>query len=251
MADRSLAGAVKTPWLRGWGTQDAEVSLVCLPHAGAGGSIYHRWRPQLPARIGLYAVTLPGREDRFGEPLLPTMKSVVDQLVPQLLASVPRPVVLFGHSLGGMMAHAVARRLEDVGVAVAHLMVSGCRPVSARRMAHLRDPEFIAALDDLGGIPQELIQAPELLRIFLPALRADVRLAEEARLDPDRPVRCPVTALGGTADPQVPWDDLLRWRGYTTGEFRAVSFDGDHFFVGTAEEDVLALVRAITDGVTG
>src|SRR4051812_48826937 len=116
-------------WVFTNGAADAAVSLVCVPHAGAGASAYASWRHLLPADVLLHSVQLPGREDRLGEPLPADLGAVADRVAPCLDRQTrSRPLVLFGHSMGGLLAYALAQRLEEAGRPVAHVVVSGCLP---------------------------------------------------------------------------------------------------------------------------
>ena len=162
--------------------EDATVNLVCAPHAGGGAGVFGPWRPLLPQSVALHAVQLPGREDRFGESPMTDLDRVADAVLPDLLALPARPTVLFGHSLGGMLAHALASRLQDAGRPASHVVISACLPgddpVPRPAIAGLPGAEFIAALTRLGGLPAEFAEMPDLLDAFLPTLRADLRMAE-------------------------------------------------------------------------
>ncbi len=55
----------------------------------------------------------PGRENRTTEPVVESIDELVDQIVPHLLPLFDRPVVIWGHSFGGIVAWEVIRRLRD------------------------------------------------------------------------------------------------------------------------------------------
>jgi len=57
----------KSPWLPFGTAPDAGIRLLCLPHAGAGATVYRAWGAGFPAHIGVCPVQPPGREKRRRE----------------------------------------------------------------------------------------------------------------------------------------------------------------------------------------
>ncbi len=83
----------------------------------------------------------------------------------------------------------------------------------------------------------------ELMEIFLPILRADFRMTETYAYKDELPLECPLTVLGGLADPKVSRDKLIAWDKHTRKEFSAHFFRGGHFFIQDSETEVLDLVN--------
>jgi surfactin synthase thioesterase subunit len=159
-----------------------------------------------------------------------------------------RPLALFGHSVGAIIAFDVAHLLRSrTGDEVRHLFASASHPPhresGERRVGHLPDTEFVAAVQtDYGGIPDALLDEAAALRPLLPALRADFIASERYRHVDRPPLGCPVSALGGGADPSVSEAALAGWGELTTGPFRVRLFDGDHFYLTAARAAVLGCV---------
>ena len=98
-------------WFTNWrnaADQVGQITLACLPHAGAGASIYARWAALLPPWIDLVGITLPGRESRISESPLTSMDEVISRLGPAMSARVQEPFALFGHSLGALIGYELA-----------------------------------------------------------------------------------------------------------------------------------------------
>jgi len=227
----------KSPWLLCRPMPaPARLRLFCMPHAGGGAAEYHAWSASLPASVQICPILLPGRDTRFSEQHYTDFDRLTDVLVGELQPHLDLPYVVFGHSMGALLAFECVRRLQRSGSpAPLWLFVSGRRaPDSApdpERLHALPDAEFLDRLNRIyKGIPQELLNNPEILEIFLPTLRADVSVVESYRFEEHEPLDCPIGAFAGEADSSVAWQQLLAWKRQTKGQFAAHIFPGGHFY---------------------
>lgn len=219
------------------GTPPEALTLVCVPHAGAGPGVYRSlirgFGPQLAPRL----VHLPGRESRIDEPALKDVPAVVQALLPHLAPELPDEFALWGHSMGGFVAFEVARLLEArYGLSARALVVSGCQaPRSPSRKSLpqrrlLDDDDLWQSAAALNGIPPEVSRSPELRSVLLPTLRADFAVFETYRRRPGPVLTCPVHAFGGRDDPEASCADMSQWEQETTGAFTLTELAGGHFF---------------------
>ncbi|GAA2425470.1 alpha/beta fold hydrolase [Streptomyces macrosporus] len=223
--------------------------LICFPHAGGSAGVFRRWTETLPPDVELVAVQYPGRQERFDEPCVDDMTSLADRITDVVTSVLDRPVALFGHSMGAAVAYEVTRRLEARHLArPAHLFVSGSvSPLEPRRRRdlHLRDDEgMLEGLTELGGMDDAVLADPDLLRLVLPCVRADLRLVETYRPVRLPPVATPVTAYAGAADAHVPREGAAAWSDLTSAEFNLRIFPGGHFYLMGQEPEVVGDVRA-------
>ena len=222
--------------------------LICVPFAGGGASSYRLWAQHLPDHVEVVPVQLPGREDRLDEPPVDSMEPLVDRLVPGLAPYLDRPFALFGHSMGALIAFEVGRRLRSTGLEPVHFFASGCRaphlPSSCPPRHALPDQAFLDILRDMNGMPEEVMDNPDFIELVMPALRSDFKLVETYVHRSGPQLRCPVSVLGGRADPEVSPPELDGWSRHTTGPFQTQLFPGDHFFLTSARDDVLRLVAS-------
>jgi medium-chain acyl-[acyl-carrier-protein] hydrolase len=197
----------------------------------------------------VWAVRAPGRESRFPEAPLNTFDELQAAAVAGLQPVLDVPFAFFGHSLGGLLAFEVARARQRLGARPpAALIVAGTRapdlPRAEPPISQLPDDNFIAALSSrYQGIPPAVLANRELLELCLPVLRADLRAVETYRCPPDRPLACPLIALGGVHDPLVTAHELAAWSRHTTAAFVQRRVPGDHFFLNHSTPAVLDLVR--------
>lgn len=222
--------------------------LVCLPYAGAAAAAYRSWGAGLPEEIEVFAAQLPGRGWRLREPLLPDLGGMADEVVAAVLAEVPEPLAVFGHSMGAWLGLEVVRRLESRGIRPRGLFVSGRQGpkigVVHPPLANLEEAAFVGEVQRrYGGIPEEILAEPDLLELLLPAVRADIGALESYRYQPSPKLSCMLTALGGTSDSQVPVDHLRPWGSETSGPFEVVTFPGGHFYF---QDDPAPLLQTIT-----
>jgi medium-chain acyl-[acyl-carrier-protein] hydrolase len=232
------------------------VRLFCFPYAGGGMSVFRSWPALLPGGIEVYAVQLPGREDRLFEPVVTDLMTVVATVAEEIARQFTGRVALFGHSLGAVMAWEVASRLEHTGrPPVDQVFVSGCRalPVihEGRRDLHdLPEHELVGELRRMNGTPEEILTNPELLRLLLPAVRADYEMLSGYRYAPGRPPASALTVFGGASDPAVPLEYLYRWQDLAAGPVTVDILPGDHFFLHSARAELLRELARRLDPAT-
>ncbi|MFD0634877.1 thioesterase II family protein [Catenulispora yoronensis] len=185
-----------------------------VPRGRTGASAFRDWRGALPADWRFTVVNLPGREGSYGAPFATDMAAVADDIAAELLdfrAGTASPLVLFGHSMGGLLALLVAAR-----VPTAALVVAACAPPGAHRYRY--DPgdsrpdddalrEDVAEALAAAGITELIDEAAdgvdellaEMVELAVPALRADIELLTSFQQLP-HPLGCRILALYGDED---------------------------------------------------
>ncbi|MDH6538699.1 alpha/beta fold hydrolase [Streptomyces sp. SPB4] len=236
-------------WIRRFQPRpDATVRLVCLPHAGGSASFYLPMARTMPEFADVLCVQYPGRQDRRAEPLIDSVPELADRVFTALLPWADRPLAFFGHSMGASVAYEVARRFErEKGIVAAALFASGRRAPSAPRheTVHLRDERgLIEEVKSLSGTDTQLLGDEEVLRMILPAIRADYRAAETYAPEPGEPLHCPLVAMIGSEDPKVTAQEAAAWAAHTEGPFTLKVFSRGHFYL---VRDQAEVIRTMTD----
>jgi surfactin synthase thioesterase subunit len=214
------------------------LQIFCLPHAGGNSFHFRSWNWLAPyARV--VPVDLPGHGSRLGVPLLEDWERLAAELTDHVAERVDGPYVLFGHSLGSLLAFDISHRMLARGLPPSLLVAAG-RNGPSRKPAYapvheLPDAHFLRALDKLGGMPQGLLHQPELLQMFLPVLRADLRLAERYTRPAVPALPVPIMAFAGGGDPMTDDLGMLAWKQETTSTCELVFLDGGHFFLDRPE----------------
>lgn len=248
-ADR-IAGRVhpRSPWFPFGTGEDAAVRLLCLPHAGAGASVYRAWGLGLPASIATCPVQPPGREKRRSEQPLTSARQIARQLAPEIIRTVRPPYAMFGHSTGALCAFEVAREIRRLdGPPPVHLLLAGRRAPSipmVRTDLAVPPDELAAVLRRLGGTPEDILADQSLLALIQPLLVADFHVNENYSYRAEPRLSIPITAFAGTRDQLADPDQVAAWQQETSARFARLVLDGSHFAIFENSAVVLRLIAA-------
>lgn len=238
--------AVRSAWIRQFHEPAvAGPTLVCFPHAGGSASAHFPLSAEVSAGAEVLIVQYPARQDRLAEPAVEDLRQLADEALRALEPWQDRPLALFGHSMGSIVAYEVALRLERLGRAPLGLIASGhaAPSVPPHRTVHgLDDDQFTRHVAELAGTPPELLTDKNVLALALPSLRADFT-AIETYLDRDGvPLGCPISGYCGKQDDSVSPEGFGKWADYTTGRWTPRLFDGGHFYLQSQEPEVARAV---------
>jgi medium-chain acyl-[acyl-carrier-protein] hydrolase len=204
----------------------------------------------LPSEVEVCAVKLPGRESRLNEPPFKELSTMVDTLSPFLIPFLDVPFAFFGHSMGGLISFELVRQLRRERQSTpVHLFVSGYRAPQLKdpypHIHQLPDEAFLSELQTTYGTPEDLLNNPELIKLFLPLLRADFAVCETYVYADEDPLDCPVSVFGGVQDSKVAYEELAAWSAQTNSAFSLRMFPGSHFFLESARTQILQAVGQV------
>ncbi|MEV6318355.1 alpha/beta fold hydrolase [Streptomyces sp. NPDC051776] len=244
------------PWLRCWAPRpSAGIRLICLPHAGGSAGFYRPWASLMPPQVELLALQYPGREERYSEPMIDRMETLVTAATDALEPILDRPYALFGHSMGSAVAWELAGNLRALGLpAPKRLLVSGRAAPGAAPAGALHrgdDDALCTELRRLGGTHQEVLSDPELRDAVLGCVRNDYRLIETHRPRARPQLDSPIAVFTGDADTEFDTrsfpDRTGGWSALTTSRTRVHTFSGDHFYLVPQRDRVVAAVLRALD----
>ncbi|TMR90116.1 thioesterase II family protein [Nonomuraea basaltis] len=235
----------------------AEVRLLMFHHAGGSAASYHQLASRLPPWCEPCLFELPGRGVRSGEPFAPDYASAAGPAVAAVVSTADRPTVLFGHSLGALLAHTVACDVpEPARKMIRSVVFSACPPPGwvARRARHPSGPFLLwpaealdAELRRRGGCPKEVFEHPDLLRYARTVLSQDMHLVDT--------YRAPSGELaGGDHRLWLARDDLSLPPGTPQGWTDDLGvapgtrwFGGGHFYLDTHRSEVAAALANLAE----
>ncbi|MDK2122753.1 thioesterase II family protein [Parachitinimonas caeni] len=239
---------MNSPWLIGLDAKpEARLTLVCFGSSGSGAIQFRAWNRQTPDWLRVAGVQLPGREARFREAPWHDLGALATAIADALGEQLTGPFACYGHSFGALLAFEVCRQLRRTGSALPQLLAVAGRwapqlPHPYRKTYHLPDAEFIEVLAQYGGTDRRILADAELMRLFLPGIRADLELNTEYVYPPEPPLPLPLIALRGDADPVCSPPELAAWQAQTTAGFSLHTWQGGHFFEKAGQELVLGVV---------
>ncbi|KIZ17549.1 thioesterase II family protein [Streptomyces natalensis] len=239
----TLKQAVKRP----------SVKLICFPYAGGSPDLFRAWSDGLSDHVELLAVRLPGRGKRIKEAHYQDWETLLQDTFDALVHHVAEPHALYGHSFGGRLAYELAQLTTATFPGMTRrLFISGSRsPDQSQRRPYMHEMSengFIDALRGMGGTPAEILDNTFMMRFFLPAIHAEIRLAE---LWDDRHgtgVDTPLTAMYGRTDPIDDHASMAGWKGFTRQASELLEMDGGHFFLETHRPQLLDVINSRLQG---
>jgi len=218
--------------------------VFCFPYAGGGAGAFKDFQHADPRFV---AVQYPGREKRMGEPAITSMESLVDAVINELEPVARHRYALFGHSLGAKVAFRVVLGLVKRGLPLpCHLFVAGCSAPfvpEPRPIYHLDDAGFIEGLRRYEATPSEILDNPQIVKFFLPMLRADFTISDTFAAHKEEQIPIFITALSGQGDEDGTPVEMMRWKESTNAGFELVEFKGGHFFPFEKPAEVLAVLQ--------
>jgi medium-chain acyl-[acyl-carrier-protein] hydrolase len=247
---------VGSPWLiRYRRSPEAAVRLFCFHCAGGSASEFRGWPAQLPGRVELVAVQLPGREARVKEPFIADMEELTGGIVDAMTPLLDKPYAVFGHSFGSIGGFEAIRKLRRRGLPQPFLFIPAGRqgPQLADKdppIASLPREAFIKELQkDYGDHIGHVLESAELREVFIPQIQADFALSETYRFRAEPPLDCPIVAFAGVDEEDLCARELDAWSEHTSGSFRSRRFPGDHFFIRESQALVIEAIRQEIAGV--
>lgn len=240
----------KERWLQQLAPAGVDSPLVIFfPFAGGSASYFLPAARILHGHAEVLGVQYPGRQSRHREQPIDDLHALADAVFAALPDLTRRTVILFGHSMGAIVAYEVARRLQTGPGMVPHrLFASGRRAPSCQRdeSIHLgTDEELIAEVRRLGGTDDRVLSDPEILRMALPAIRADYRAIETYRHRHGPELRCRVSVLVGDKDPLTTLPEAHDWSRHSTEPVEMTVFEGGHFFLADHGPQVVGAILAV------
>jgi surfactin synthase thioesterase subunit len=228
---------------------DPRIRLICFPYAGGSPELFRAWADGLPDEVELLAVRLPGRGCRIREERYDRWGPLLVDTYTALAPYLREPHAFYGHSFGARLAYELTHLTQARHPGRTRwLFVSGCRSPSsppARPYLHeLPDSDFRAALREMGGTPAELLDSSPLLRLLLPTVYSEIRLAELWGDWHQKGVSVPITAMYGRDDPLDTRASMRGWRDYSQRDSELVEMPGDHFFVETHHRMLLDVISS-------
>ena len=208
-------------------------SILAVPFAGGSAYAFARLEDTLTGQVSICPVDLPGHGRRMHEPLPASIEQMAQDILETYPAQFTKPCTLLGHSMGALVVHALANCIRQKGLpAPQRLILSSCgAPGTHGSLSFLTDlprDAFWTHMAQLGGVPQEALKATELLDLFEPIVKNDLRAILAYQPPSAPPLDLPVTVVAGTND-SVPAESLNAWEAFSSWPLDLRRIPGGHF----------------------
>lgn len=215
--------------------------ILCFHHAGGNANIFRQWQQAVPDDVEVVTFHLPGHGTLFAEKALNSVGDIVACVAKGARELFDLPVILFGHSLGGVVAFELAHfarqnfasaRISAL-VAASRMSPSAPRPSpSSAVFSTSDDDQFIELMAQrYGEFPgREVLGDADMRKIFLPPLRADMEAFDTYVNTHSEKLSCPIWIYTGKSDPSMKSDLVELWRDVTVAPVRFAEVEGGHFF---------------------
>ena len=192
--------------------------LICVPFAGGSPDLFRAWAGRLGDDLELLAVRLPGHGTRMMDRPYTSWAPLIEDTFAALEPYLAEPHFFYGHSFGGRLAYELCQRAAAPYPGMTSgLFLSACRspdrPQNRPYMHEMSDAGFRSAVREMGGTPGEVLEHKALMRLLLPAIHSEIRLAELWTDRHPRGVDAPIVAMYGRDDPI---DGHASMRGWTS-----------------------------------
>jgi len=236
-------------WFEALGSaHQTALKLFCFPYAGGSAQVFRCWQRHFSPEVNLWLVHLPGRGRRIDEPPVKDLQELVHGLADAIIPLLSENFAFWGHSMGALISFELVRELRRRCRSLPGALFLSGRSAPQLRISDphtfdLSEEELIAELKRMKGTPRELLEDPEVIKLFLPTIRGDFQIVETYAYQDEDPFACPIYAYGGLQDARVPAESVCAWQKQTLGKFTARMFPGDHFFIHSSTARVISVLR--------
>lgn len=226
------------------------IRLYALPFAGGTETAYNSMKKYINDSIDFCQVELAGRGRRFGTPFYNSIKEAAEDVFAMIKDNIETSeYAFFGHSMGCLIALELCLKIESLGLqGPKHIFISGKRPPyilkeDDKDLHILPDYEFVEEIRKFGGLSKEVLEFKPLLDLFLPVIRADLKIVETYQYNNDhKKIYSNITLLRGDKD-NITEDDMLRWDDITLKKSKLFNFSGGHFFIYEHENSIMNIIN--------
>lgn len=210
--------------------------MVMFPFGGGSGYSFAGLIDEIDKDTEIIVINPPGHLFNEGKPL-ESIESMAYLYSKELRSFLKDNCLLFGHSIGGLVAYEICKDLEKQ-IHFKRMIISSVNPPhcvmdDVDLHAEMDTPTLIKKCAELGGIPMIFKEEPELLEMFIAGLRADLKSLEkyssEKRKNTEK-LKTSASVLYSDKDYIVDASKLQEWKYYLDcSDF--VKFSGDHFYL--------------------
>jgi surfactin synthase thioesterase subunit len=213
------------------------MKVIAFPFAGGNVNSFNFFKSFFKNReIEFKTIEYPGRGNRIREKFMNSLEDIVEESYNNLKKEINgEDYIIYGHSMGALIGYLVCEKIEkDSFKKPEKLVVSGRSSpdfiMTTDKLNLLPSDEFWKKIDDLGGVPPEILEEKEFMDFFEPILRSDFKNIENYTYKDTSELTIPIDVFYGE-DEGKDESSFINWNKRTN---KVVSFfekKGNHFFI--------------------
>lgn len=226
-----------------------KIKIFALPFGGGSKYSYRALERLVPDNFEWETIELPGRGARMQEPLLTDIHAMVEDIFRQIRSRLHKmEYLVYGHSIGTLLAYELTKKITMAGLRrPLGLFLTGREAPSTKNELKIADCEknaFWKNVQELGGLPEEILGNTELKDFFEPILRSDFKAIENYLYQPmDQPLPVPIFIRFGIEE-GLSDADIYDWQKETLFMLDAQVVPGNHFFIFQHPEQIMLQIIA-------
>lgn len=206
-----------------------KITLFCFHHAGGTERQFNSWNRRLAPSVAVVGIPVENRlaRDETIEDLAVNALKKIDGFEVDTFA-------FYGHSMGGLVAYEVCRRLHDSGKRLPTKIIIGGAGA----------PQAITenrALQKLSLINPSALHVPRYI-----TQRTVAGVKRACNYNP-KPSKIPVliNIITGSRDPLIGHEEVIKWGEYSSLAPSFYEVSGDHFFHLSHKNEFLSLIQLL------
>lgn len=230
-------------------TKNKRKKLYLFPYAGGSSLSYLKWYNCFE-NYEIVTLDYSGHGLRAKEPYCDTIQEVAMDVTGRIIYSISDrnvnevSIVLFGHSMGGIIAwHTACNLIEKYNIYPRVLCVSGCSVPSefagmnhygiyaGDSQKHVDDHILVDTLLLNKRLDKKIVESENFENKIFPIIHHDYEMIAQYVNKKDTVLPIPIYVFTGEKDPLLPIEGAMKWKKITNREFKLFTFPGDHYYL--------------------
>lgn len=229
----------------------AKNQIICFPYLGGYSHSFRGLANSLDDEFDFWAANPPGHMG-VSSNLIEDIIPLIEYYFNGLKNIIREDYVLFGHSMGGIVAYYLAQRIikskRFIHKPKAIILSASAAPDKFyfEKNSELPDEELIDLIISFGGMPKELLNDSDFMHYLLPIFRADYRVLESIASRFRGRLSIPAYLLLGEKDDVDSLGSILSWRKYFIDRIKLYYVkNGTHMFIHDKTQIVAEYLKKI------
>jgi len=217
--------------------------IIAIPFAGGNRYSFKVLEKYVSQDLDWITLESPGRGSRFSENLLETIDEIAEDLLNQLIPLIQdSDYIIYGHSLGTLLGYEITKKIiqQNLKLPICLFFTGRGAPDYNRflkKKSVLPKDLFWKEVNDIGGLPKEILAHKDLLDMYYPILKSDFKAIEEYKYNKMEklftiPIHiCMGTEEIGEGEEKTSISNMKAWRNETNSSCTFELLQGDHFFI--------------------